>query len=93
MESNMKKNMCVNAQSLRSCLTLCDPWTVSPQAPLSTGFSGQKYRSGLPCPPPGDFPDPGIKLEFPVSPALQADFLLLSYQESPEKEHIYIYMF
>ena len=34
------------------------------------GFSRQAYRSGLPCPPPGDLPDLGIKcvsLMFPVS--------------------------
>ena len=37
------------------------PWTVAPQAPLSMGFSRQEYWSGLPCPPPGDLPDPGIK--------------------------------
>ena len=34
--------------------TLCDPWTVARQAPLSMGFSRQEYWSGLPCPPPGD---------------------------------------
>ena len=28
------------------------PWTASHQAPLSTGFSRQEYRSGLPFPPP-----------------------------------------
>ena len=33
-------------------------WTVVQQAPLSMGFSRQKYWSGLPCPPPGDLPDP-----------------------------------
>ena len=48
--------------------------------PLSTGFSRQEYWSGLPVPSPGDFPDPGIK---PASPALQADSLRLSHQESP----------
>ena len=37
------------------------PWTVAHQAPLSTGFSRQEYWSGLPCPPPGDLPDPGIE--------------------------------
>ena len=37
------------------------PWTVARQAPLSVGFSRQKYWSGLPCPPPGDLPDPRIK--------------------------------
>jgi len=41
------------------------PWTVAHQAPLSMGFSRQKYWSGLPCPPPGDFPDLGIKLTSP----------------------------
>ena len=37
------------------------PWTVSCQAPLSLGFSRQEYWSGLPCPPPGDLPDPEIE--------------------------------
>ena len=48
-------------------------WTVAHQAPLSMGFSRQEYWSALPCPPPGDLLDPGIK---PVSPALQVDSLL-----------------
>ena len=37
-------------------------WTVACQAPLSMGFSRQEYWSVLPCPPPGNLPDPGIKL-------------------------------
>ena len=37
------------------------PWTVACQAPLSMRFSKQEYWSGLPCPPPGDLPDPGIR--------------------------------
>ena len=40
------------------------------QAPLSVGLSRQEYWSGLPCPPPGDLPDPGIQPESLVSPAL-----------------------
>ena len=36
-------------------------WTVAHQAPLSVGFSRQEYWSGLPFPPPGDLPDPGIE--------------------------------
>ena len=48
------------------------PWTVARQAPLSMGFSRQEYWSGLPCPPPGDLPNPGIK---PRSPALHSDSL------------------
>ena len=47
------------------------------QTPLSMGFSRQEYWSGLPCPPPGDLPNPGIE---PRSPALQADSLPLSHQ-------------
>ena len=50
------------------------------QAPLSMGFSSQEYWSGLPCPPPGDLPDPGIEPASPMFPALQADSLLLSHQ-------------
>ena len=44
------------------------PWTV--QALLSVGFPRQEYWSGLPFPPPGDLPDPGMEV---MSPALQAD--------------------
>ena len=36
------------------------PWTVARQAPLSMGFFSQEYWNGLPCPPPGDLPDPGL---------------------------------
>ena len=45
----------------KSCLTLLTPWTVARQAPLSMGFSRQEYWSGLPHPPPGDLPNPGIE--------------------------------
>ena len=45
-------------------------WTVAHQAPLSMGFSRQEYWSGLPWPPPGDLPDPGIKPASLVSPAV-----------------------
>ena len=43
-------------------LTLSNPMDCGPQAPLSTGFSRQEYWSGLPSPPPGDLPKPGIHL-------------------------------
>ena len=48
------------------------PWTETHQAPLSMEFSRQEYWSGLPFPPPGDLPDPGIEHR---SPALQAEAL------------------
>ena len=59
------------------------PWTVACQAPLSMGFFRQEYRSALPCAPPRDLPNPGIKPASPLSPASQADSLPLSHQESP----------
>ena len=37
-------------------------WAVARQAPLSMVFLWQDYWSGLPFPPPGDLPNPGIKL-------------------------------
>ena len=47
-------------------------WTVAHQAPLSMGFPRQDYYNGLPFPPPGNLPNPGIKPESPVSPASAA---------------------
>ena len=61
-----------------SCVQLfATPWTVALQAPLSIGFSRQEYWGGLPCPPPGDLPDPGIKLVSLMSPALAGGSLPL----------------
>ena len=55
-----------------SCVQLfATPWTVAHQAPLSMAFPRQEYWSGLPFPPPGDLPDPGIE---PASPALAGRF-------------------
>ena len=52
--------------------------TVPCQAPLSMGFSRQEYCSGLPCPPPGDLLDPGIKPMSLVSPTLAGGFFTTS---------------
>ena len=49
-------------------------WTVAHQAPLSLGFSRQEYWSGLPCPSPGDLPDPRIEPTSLMSPALASRF-------------------
>ena len=54
------------------------PWSVACQAPLPIGFSRQEYRSGLPCPLPGDLPNPGIKLMSFMSPALAGGFFTTS---------------
>ena len=54
------------------------PWTVAHQAPLSMGLSRQEYWSGFPGPPPGDLPDPGVKLESLTSSALAGGFFATS---------------
>ena len=53
-------------------------WSVARQAPLSMGFSRQEYWSGLPCPLPGDLPDPGIKPMALMLPALVVGFFTTS---------------
>ena len=58
-----------------------NPWTVA--HPLFMELSRQECWSGLPFPPPGNLPDPGIKPMSPVSPALAGRFLSLSYLGSP----------
>ena len=58
------------------------PWPVARQAPLSIGPSRQEYGSGLPCPPPGDLPKPGIE---PRSPALKVDSLQSEPLGKPKK--------
>ena len=76
--------VCV-CMSVCVCAQLCffeTPCTVAHQAVLSMGFPRQEYWTGLPFPPPGDFPDPGIKPASPMSPALQVDSLQLSHQGS-----------
>ena len=56
-------------------------WTLARQALLSMGFSRQEYWSGLPCPPPGDLPDSGIKSVCLTSPALAGGFFTTSATE------------
>ena len=51
------------------------PWTVV----LSVGFSRQEYWSELPCLPPGDLPDPGIKRASLTSPALAGRFFFFFF--------------
>ena len=63
--------MCARVQS---CLTFATLSTVAHQAPLCMGFPRQKYWSGLPLPPPGDLPNPGIKPESPASLTLAIRF-------------------
>ena len=56
----------------QSCLTLYNPTDSIPPGSSPWRFSRQAYLSRLPCPPPGDLPNPGIE---PSSLTLQMDFL------------------
>ena len=53
-------------------------WTIAHQAPLTMGFSRREHWSGLPCPPPGHLPNPGIKPTSLLSPALTGEFFTTS---------------
>ena len=47
-----------------SCSVVSDsaaPWTVARQASLSMGILQTRILDGLPCPPLGDLPNPGIE--------------------------------
>ena len=63
---------------VRLFATLC---TVAHQAPLSLGFFRQEYWSGLPCPPPGDPPDPGIDSASLMPPILVGGFFITTATE------------
>ena len=68
-----------------SCVPLCNLWTVAHQAPLSMRFSRHEYWSGLPFPPPGDLPNPGIEPMCPVSPALAGGFFTTEPPGKPSR--------
>ena len=61
----------MSAQVLNHVQLFETPWTVTHQAPLSTGFPKQPYWTGLLFPPPEHLPDPGIE---PAAPALAGSF-------------------
>ena len=69
---------CVYAKLLSRVWLFATPWTVVRQPSLSMGFSRQEYWNGLPCPPPNDLLDPGIKLTSLISPALAGGFFTTS---------------
>ena len=58
--------VCVCARALSHVWLFATHWTIPHQILLSMEFSRQEYWGGLPCPPPGDLPNPGVKLVSPV---------------------------
>ena len=66
----------------RLCLILCNPMDCNPPGYSVHGVSQARILEYIAFPSPGDHPDPGIKLTFPVSPALAGGFFAA---ESPGK--------
>ena len=69
-------NKPVKVKSLSHIRLFVILWTVACQAPLSMRFS-KEYWSELPCPPPGDLPDPGTEPTPLTSPALAGGFFTI----------------
>ena len=67
---------CVRAACSVMSDSFATPWTVVHQVPLSMGFFRQENWSGLPFPPPGDFPNPRIESLSLASPALAGGFFM-----------------
>ena len=88
ISTHRKERACVRASACTRAHTwmpshvrlFATPWTVASQAPLSMEFSWQEYWSESPFPPPGDLPDPGIKLSLLCHLHCRQS-LPLSYQE------------
>ena len=74
MMLKVRNGLCC-AKSLSCVRLFATPWPAAHPAPPSMGILQARVLeySGLPCPPPGDLPNPGIQ---PRSPALRADSLL-----------------
>ena len=85
VSDSQSPELALQCQSLSRVQLFATPQTVAHQALLSMEFSRQEYWSGLPFPPPGDLPDPGVE---PSSPALQADSIP---SEPPGKPLVYLY--
>ena len=63
-------------ESLQLCPTLCDSMNLP--GSFVHGILQVRILEGLPCPPPGDLPNPGIEPLFLRSPALAGGFLTTS---------------
>ena len=69
---------CMHAKSLQLCPTLCDLMGRSQPGSSVHGILQARIGSGLPCPPPGDLPDPGIEPPSLMSPAFVGRFFTTS---------------
>ena len=90
MEQCLTRKEYMQACKVACCVWLSvTPWTVACQAPLSMRFSRQESWSGLPRPPPGDLPNPGIKPTSLMTPA-GGFFITSTTWEVQEKNELLI---
>ena len=83
MENGRKVKVLVT----QSCLTLCDPRECSSPGSSVHGSVQAKILSGLPCPPPGVCPNPGIELTSFTSLALAGRFFTTSATWEAQRRH------
>ena len=81
------ESTCVHAKSLQSCLTVSYPMDCSPPGSSVHGILQTRILQRLPCPPPGDLPDSGMKPVSPMASELYVDSLPLSNRGSPVYPH------
>ena len=65
----------------------CNPMHCSPLCSSCMEFFRQEYWSGLPFPPPGDLPKPGIESTSPVFPYISLQFYIYIYSGGRQKIH------
>ena len=83
-KTEIKKTISLIIAVTQSCPTLCAPWAVAHQAPLSMGILQAIILEWVAMSsPPGDLPNPGME---PRSPALQVDSLLTEPRGKPKKQ-------
>ena len=81
-----RQHACMCTNLIQSCPTLCDSMDCSPPGSSVHGTVQQECWSRLPSFPPGDLPDPGIKLSSLVSPALASRFFTTSAKTAQKHE-------
>ena len=83
----MENIVCMHACSVaQSCQTPCDPMNCRlPGFSVHGIFRGQEYGGGLPFPPPGDLPNPGIEPAHPAAPVLEGKFFTTEPHGKPGK--------
>ena len=73
-----------------SQVTFLLPYGLQPARLLCPwGFFRLEYWSGLPCPPPGDLPDPGIEPASLTSPELAERFFTASTTWKAREDKVY----